>query len=194
MMAQAQNKFRLLQTGAQNGDYKNQKISLFRHSFIKMNEEIKNQGDLSTGDSREISKEEIKSILDNHLNWLNSKGATGEIADFKKAHLKGVVLMGANLREANFQEATLYGAYLKKADLERASLEGANLRGANLRWANLKHADLRGANLIRADLREADLEQTRLQGANLKMAEGLTRKQIDGALLDKSTVLPDYLK
>lgn len=159
-----------------------------------MNDKIKNQNDPSPAGARIISKEEIKSILYNHANWLDSKGAKGEAADFKKAHLKGVVLMGANLREANFQDATLYGAYLKKANLEGACLEKANLRGANLRWANLEQADLKGANLIRADLREANLEKTQLQGANLKMAEGLTQEQIDGALLDKSTTLPDYLK
>ncbi len=161
--------------------------------FTKMSDEIENQSDPSS-DIRKISKEEIKSILDNHINWLNSKRTEGEAADFRKVYLKGVVLMGANLKQANFQEATLYGAYLKKADLERATLEGANLRGANLRWANLQHANLKGANLVRADLREANLEQTQLQGANLKMAEGLTQKQVDTALIDATTVLPDYLK
>jgi uncharacterized protein YjbI with pentapeptide repeats len=159
-----------------------------------MNVETNNPNDPSPSDAQKISKEEIKTRLESHLSWLNSKGAKGEVADFKKTHLKGVVLIGANLREARFQEATLYGAYLKKADLEGANLEKANLRGANLRWANLKKADFQGANLIRADLREANLDQTRLQGANLKMAEGLTKKQIDEALVDDTTVLPDYLK
>lgn len=164
------------------------------HGFIEMNEETENPSPPPASDSREISKDEIKSILSEHNIWVRSAGAEGKAADFERAHLKGVVLIGANLREANFQGANLYGAYLKKAGLERCDLKGANLRGANLRWANLKNANLKGSNLIRADLREANLEQTQLQGANLKMAEGLTREQINAALVDEATVLPDYLK
>jgi len=143
---------------------------------------------------RKLTKEEIKSALKTHMQWVNSNGREGRSADFCKAHLKGEVLMGANLMGADFREAYLYGAYLKKANLEDAGLRGANLRGANLRWANLKQADLKNANLVRADLHAANLEQADLRGANLKMAEGLTQEQIALAKIDAATVLPDYLK
>ena len=143
---------------------------------------------------REISAAEIKESLKNHVKWVRSNGKEGQAADFKKARLKGQVFMGANLKQANFQEAYLYGAYLKKTDLENANLENANLRGANLRWANLENANLRGANLMRADFQEANMENTQLHGANLKMAEGLTREQLDKAQVDETTVLPESLK
>ena len=161
-----------------------------------MIEETEQEKENASSDSRlrKLTKEEIKSTLKTHMQWVNSNGREGRAADFSKVHLKGEVFMGANLMGADFREAYLYGAYLKKANLEDAGLRGANLRGANLRWANLKQADLKNANLVRADLHAANLEQADLRGANLKMAEGLTQEQIALAQTDAATVLPDYLK
>ena len=85
-----------------------------------------------------MESEKLKIILAQHVLWLNSKG--GEMANLRRADLRG-----ANLRDAN--------------------LRGADLRGANLRWADLLEADLRGADLREADLRGADL-----RGADLDFA------------------------
>ncbi len=46
---------------------------------------------------------------------------------------------------------------------------------------------------MRADLHESNLEETNLIGANLKMSGGLTRAQIDQALTNETTQLPDFL-
>ena len=82
------------------------------------------------------------------------------------------------------QDTVFKGAKLEGADLSGARLERANFEDAGLQTANLNHANLIGANLKRADLR----------GANLHHVVGLTRKQIELALIDKKTLLPNYLK
>ena len=75
--------------------------------------------------------------------------------------------------------ASLVGPRLSGADLTRAGLSGADLSLANLSGANLSGANLPGANL---------------SGANLSGAKGLTHEQIEIAITDESTMLPDYLK
>ena len=71
---------------------------------------------------RQISKDELNTILENHLHWLQ------EDCD-------GWETMRADLRNAN----------LCNADLCYADLRNANLRNADLRNANLCYADLRYA-------------------------------------------------
>lgn len=68
----------------------------------------------------------LEKILELHAKWLNGEEG-GEIANLKRADLRGENLRNANLRNAN----------LKRADLRRA-----NLAGADLRWVNLGGADL----------------------------------------------------
>jgi uncharacterized protein YjbI with pentapeptide repeats len=80
-------------------------------------------------------------------------------------------------------EADLSGASLDGADLSYTTLSGADLRGAYLGYANLSRANLSGAKLSGAKLRWADL----------KSAEGLTQEQVDSAIGDSNTQLPENL-
>jgi len=124
-------------------------------------------------------------------------------ANLKDANLSGANLRGANLSGARLVTADLNGAYLIEANLNGATLDGAyligaNLRGANLRGANLRGANLRGANLIRAGLDEiylngADLRGANLRGADLRQANNLTQEQVDAALGNSATQLPENL-
>ena len=71
-----------------------------------------------------MNNEELKKIIDDHKEWLNTGGK-------------------------HCQRANLHGADLRNADLRWAYLCGADLRSADLRNANLRDADLRGAkNLV----------------------------------------------
>jgi uncharacterized protein YjbI with pentapeptide repeats len=103
----------------------------------------------------------------------------------------GLSLQGANLREANLERghlerANLAEAYLERANLEETNLEEANLEEANLVDANLSKANLRGANLKQADLSGAFLQEM--------TEEGLTQTQINEAVGNDATKLPDYLQ
>src|SRR5437879_12858777 len=118
--------------------------------------------------SRGIAKEELPGVagvlvLEQHRNWVESKGEFG-----KRANLRGANLCGADLTGVN--------------------LQGALLHKANLRGADLSLADLRGAWLIQADLREAnvlgpELREANLQGANLEHARGIWAARHGGTKL-----------
>ncbi len=60
--------------------------------------------------------------------------------------------------------------------------------------ADLFRADLNGADLIDADLRGAGLKEAGLKEADLKEARNLTQEQIDSAITNEDTKLPDDLK
>ena len=91
---------------------------------------------------REISKQELDKIIDNHELWLQSDREKGERADLSYADLSS-----ANLSYANLRYADLSSANLSYANLSYANLSYADLRYANLRYANLRYADLSYANL-----------------------------------------------
>ncbi|UML83073.1 pentapeptide repeat-containing protein (plasmid) [Leptospira interrogans] len=100
---------------------------------------------------RIYTNEELKAIIESHLNWLlEIKG--GRCANLRDVDLRGVNLSGVNLRDA---------------DLRGVNLSGVNLRGANLSDVNLSGVDLRGVNLSGVNLRDVDLSGADLSGANL---------------------------
>ena len=60
--------------------------------------------------------------------------------------------------------------------------------------SNLQYADLENANLEGAQFNEDVLfNQTNLKGANLKGTTGISFSQINSAITDEQTKLPDYL-
>lgn len=136
-----------------------------------------------------------------HLEGANLDRAFLKGTDLTEAHLQGAVLIGAHLEGADLDEAHLKGAYLTGAHLEGASLAGAHLEGAELTWAHLEGAKLflahlEGAYLRNADLEGADLRGTYLVGAvlwgaDLHDAKHWTQKQLEGAIGDEGTTLPD---
>ncbi len=138
------------------------------------------------------------------LRRTNLSGANLMKANLARANLVFARLFGADLSEANLSGGNLSGGNLSEADLSGANLSGADLPGANLSKVNLSGANLSGArlsypglrpaNLSEAILSGADLTRADLRGANLRDAVGLTREQIESAITDETTVLPDYLK
>ena len=84
-----------------------------------------------------------------------------------------------------------------------AGLRGRDLAGQDLRTGDLRDADLRGALLIRADLRDVDLGLADLLGADLRDADlrgaalghalFLSQTQVNAAVGDEHTTIPDRL-
>ena len=134
---------------------------------------------------RTISKDELDSILEKHIMWLNNEpggeranlsGANLCRADLSCTNLCRADLSDADLSEADLSDATLRSANLSEADLSNANLseaylEGANLRGTNLCRAYLSGANLNNATLCRADLSDANLRWADLSDANLSEAK-----------------------
>ena len=82
-------------------------------------------------------------------------------------------------------------------DRTRADLAGRRLtgdhRGWSFRGALLIAADLRGADLREVDLLGTDLRDTDLRGCDLSTALFLTQPQVNGAIGDPATTLPEGL-
>ncbi len=117
----------------------------------------------------------------------------GERPDLHQADLRGAGLPVQNLSRVNFVEADLRqaklnGARLIEAELDRANLSGARLLLAHLFRADLRLTDLHGANLFETILLGADLRAT-----DLRMAKNLTQEQIDSAIGNELTEIPEGL-
>jgi uncharacterized protein YjbI with pentapeptide repeats len=164
----------------------------------------------------------LASALLAHKEWLASSGASGRMAnlaerdlttqdlsnvvlrraDFRAAKLERAALWRADLTEADLsrasltaadlQEAILDGANLQDANLERASLREAKAQGSRFARAQLRFADLKRCDLTGSDLTEASLDQADLSGALLTGVVGLTRRQIESAIVDGHTKLPAW--
>ena len=110
-------------------------------------------------------------------------------APYRRGRGTGRFRPGAVLARRDLAGADLRGADLPGADLRGALLIGADLRDADLREADVLGADLREADVLGADLREADL-----RGADLSGALFLTRGQVQSAVGDPTTRIPDRFR
>ena len=129
-----------------------------------------------------------------HLEKAILQEAHLEGAILQEAHLKWANLSEAHLGSANLFEAHLEGAILLDAHLKRANLFQAHLEGAYLGGAHLQRAWLRGAYLEGAYLGGAHLEGAELAGAHLERAKDVTQLQIDTAIGDEYTKLPEGIQ
>jgi uncharacterized protein YjbI with pentapeptide repeats len=82
-------------------------------------------------------------------------------------------------------------ADLHRVNFSNGNLDGADLRSANLHSADFFHAVLHNANLTAADINRAVLYLADLRGAQLGFTYGLTQAQIETAVGDLDTELPD---
>jgi hypothetical protein len=124
------------------------------------------------------------------------KGASLMAADLRGIDLEGADLTEASLIGANLREATLEGAGLRKAKLHEANLDAAELMRADLReavleGASLIAADLEGANLKDAELEGAVFQTANVVGADFSTARNLTQAQLDSAIGDRTTRVPE---
>jgi uncharacterized protein YjbI with pentapeptide repeats len=122
-----------------------------------------------TEDISPVAIRGLSEILEQHGDWLDSKGESGIQADFSRQNLEGADLIDARLQDAVLNKTILKGADLMLADLRGASLLLANLQGSNLLGATFQQANL--------------------QAANFDGATGLLNRQFAGANLF-GTVLP----
>ncbi len=98
----------------------------------------------ASGNVRSLS--DLKEILREHQQWVESKGKSGTPANLNHADLTDALLPEANLSGANLRGANLSGAALLFANLTHANLARANLTHAHLNYANLTGALVSDAN------------------------------------------------
>jgi len=120
---------------------------------------------------------------------------------FVRANLLCTHLERADLSDAFLTNANLRGAHLEEADLSGTWLAGAVLStGAELaedgQWRSIEGAHLRGTRfgrLIGILPTRAHLEGTHVKGVDLSLAIGLVQSQVDQAVGDEETRLPEGL-
>jgi uncharacterized protein YjbI with pentapeptide repeats len=78
---------------------------------------------------------------------------------------------------------------LSRTFIRRVDLSKARLVGADLSFADCTNANFRGA-----DFADAKLVGTILRGADLTDVKNLTSEQLSLAIIDATTILPNYLK
>lgn len=119
---------------------------------------------------KELTKNELNKIIENHSHWLKKDcdGWEHMRADLSCTNLSWCNLSGANLLMADLSWADLSNANLSWTSLSWADLSLVDLFGADLSWANLS-----GANLSRANLLGTKLSGANLSGANLTKARDI---------------------
>lgn len=162
-------------------------------------------------------------FTDVDLSYADLSGANLTGAQLGDANLTHADLSQANLTEAQLSGANMAHAWLDGVNLTKAGLIAANMAYTWLRRANLTEArlsalgieddtggvlsksdvadlctDLTGADLFRANLTRArlggaNLTNAALEGANLTEAFDLEQEQLESALGDVRTILPDGL-
>jgi uncharacterized protein YjbI with pentapeptide repeats len=148
----------------------------------------------ASGNVRSLS--DLREILREHRQWIESEKKAGTPANLSAAFLVGANL-NVNLSGADLSGASLDGAYLTNAKLDGAYLSGANLTNARLDIANLSGADLYYAKLTNASLIGANLTNARLADANLTDADlyyaNLTGAWVGAANFDRAIFEPNSL-
>ena len=84
--------------------------------------------------------ENLKEVIEEHMQWVLCPTDDSQRADFSGADLTGFALPFVHLYGANFRGANLFHADLYCADLQKADLTGANLYDANLFGTRLRGA------------------------------------------------------
>lgn len=113
----------------------------------------------------------------------------------------GIDFRDMDLSKSNFSDAALYkadlsgvtatGAVFAESELSRATLLGAKLTRCDLRHADLSSADLSASRLVECNLEGANLVGAILDNAQLHTCTGMTEIQLEGALTNNATRLPD---
>jgi uncharacterized protein YjbI with pentapeptide repeats len=163
-------------------------------------------------------KVENKNLSEMNLKAIYFRDSSLKNFDFQKSDLQEARFFYVDLDNANFSRANLRKAQLRNvsglvdlsaSDLQQAEVGYSKLAGANFREAILKRAKLTQVDLRNADLAHANLsgisfgnwvniDRANLKGADLRnahigTARGLTCRQLQEAIIDGTTRLPDYL-
>jgi uncharacterized protein YjbI with pentapeptide repeats len=153
------------------------------------------------------------SFLNSDFQHSNLKRATLSDSDLSNSIFSGAILEGTiitnsilegitaisvnflstDLSGSNFSNAILTGSRFPITIMIETSLQNANLQNASFLNVRLRGADLSGANLTGSTFYGASLTDTNLKGADLTGVKFLTQSELNEAIGDNTTILPDTL-
>jgi Pentapeptide repeats (9 copies) len=123
--------------------------------------------------------------------WLNLRGTDLRGAELGNLHFEHGYFSGAHLERALIRFGHFERAVLASAHLENTSLNNAHFEEADLEGVHFEDAKLQGAHLEGATLGPRPNDEPHRQHLD---AVGLTCDQVKSAHVNKSTVLPSYLR
>jgi uncharacterized protein YjbI with pentapeptide repeats len=142
---------------------------------------------------RELSEEELDSIIEEHRKWLISKGTEGEIADLSRTNLKGKKIIKTDrygsmgnipvLSKANFHGSNLSGVVLTYSHLQESDLSETILDECNFSYAKLDGANIQGViSATDAIFKKSELKNVDFNGSNLRGTD-FSEANLDFAIL-----------
>lgn len=137
--------------------------------------------------------------------WRNAMFDYGHLTDtlFASAQLDGADLSFCTAERVGFSGASARGVHLVNAkyqhcwfldsDFTNADFYGCDLTGSDFgrRYASNGDHPLPPTILTNSRMTKAILVRTNLRGVDLRTVRGLTREQLQDAILDENTVLPE---
>ncbi|ACB52241.1 rfrA family pentapeptide repeat [Crocosphaera subtropica ATCC 51142] len=118
------------------------------------------------------------------------------VLDLRSSDLSFTTLDNSNynFRNAFFAKSKLVGIRWGNVNLAKAILVYSNLASASFYECVFTEINLENANLNGIDLKEINLKCVNLKGVNLKLCFNLTQQQIESAIGDETTILPEHLE
>ncbi|CUQ30361.1 ImmA/IrrE family metallo-endopeptidase [Clostridium baratii] len=110
-------------------------------------------------------EKEIRKLIDEHEEWLNSKGQRGKRLDLEEKNLQGIKFINLDLRNADFKNADIRDCIIY-ADLKNADFSGVKINN------NTKFIGSKNLNTVKFD------------GTTLDIIETQIREEIDKHKLD----------
>lgn len=150
---------------------------------------------------KQISKGELKTILEKHEKWLKNS-SDGSKANLSGFNLQSIELCGTNLKGANLQDVDLSFSVLEDvnlcdSDLSNSDIVNADWRGVLLRNSDLSNVDLRETSLLQGPFSQgAHKDISRIcdcSGANFSRAD-LSKTDFTKGILSKTDFTDAILK
>ncbi|MBD8045807.1 pentapeptide repeat-containing protein [Clostridium sp. N37] len=91
-------------------------------------------------------EKELRKMIREHEEWLNTKGVKGKRLDLENENLQGLKFLNLDLRSANFKGADLTDCIIY-ADLREADLTGTKIKNTNFIGSNLNKTTIEADKL-----------------------------------------------
>ena len=128
------------------------------------------RGYVRGGALKNITQDELNTIIDSHYNWISSKGTEGKRAHMWRYDLSGLNLAFRDLSGIDFFGSRLIGADLSVIRCVDTTYNSCDCTSVSFDWADLRGACFDNSNCTSASFDGADLDGASFDEANLECA------------------------
>ncbi len=147
-----------------------------------------------------IGRRNIEHDPENSLVDLRRSNLSFTTLDNGNYVFKTTIFTQSNLTSIQWCEVNLEAAFFNYSDLTDARFDKCNLTNANLNVTTVKNANFNESNLQKAKFQctktfgFVGFIKANLKGTNFSFCDNLTQKEIEGAIGDETTILPESLE